>query len=83
MEYLAGSSDKGVRLLVARVPDLPSGIVSKLIRDADGEVRYTAYWHQPLPEDVIEAAAMETDEHVLLSLCRNIRNAIKSLKMAR
>ena len=83
MEQLAKSSDKEVRLILARVPDLPSGIVSKLIRDTDGDVRYTAYFYQPLPEDVVEAAAMEADERVIMSLCRNMRNAVRSSKMAR
>ena len=83
LERLAKSSDREVRLILARVPDLPSGIVSKLIRDADGEVRCTAYFYQSLPEDVVEAAAMETDERVIMSLCRNMRNAIRSVKMAR
>ena len=74
---LAGSSDKEVRVILAKTPDLPSGIASKLIRDADAEVRHTVYLYQPLPEDVLEAAAMETDEPVLMSICRSIRNAIR------
>lgn len=77
LRRLARSNDKEVRVILAQTPDLPSGIVSKLIRDADAEVRHTVYLYQPLPEDVLEAAAQETDEYVLMSICRSIRNTIR------
>ena len=83
MERLAKSNDREVRLILARVPELPSRIASRLIRDTDGEVRYTAYFYQPLPEDVVNAASMEADERVIMSLCRNMRNAVRTIKMAR
>ena len=77
LRRLADSNDKEVRVILAKTQDLPSGIVSKLVRDADAEVRHTVYFYQPLPEDVLEAAARETDEYVLMSICRSIRNTIR------
>ena len=77
LRRLADSDDKEVRVILAKTQDLPSGIVSKLIRDANAEVRHIVYLYQPLPEDVLEAAAMETDEYVLMNICRSIRNTIR------
>lgn len=74
---LAESSDAEVRGILARMPGLPSDIVSKLALDTNTEIRHNIYLYQPLPENVLEAAGKETEEYVLLSICRNIRNAIR------
>ena len=61
------------------MPGLPSDIVSKLALDTNTEIRHNIYLYQPLAENVLEAAGKETEEYVLLSICRNIRNAIREI----
>ena len=74
---LAESRDAEVRGMLSKMPGLQSDIVSKLALDSSAEIRHNIYIYQPRPENVLEAAGKETEEYVLMSICRNIRNAIR------
>ncbi|MBE6372446.1 MAG: hypothetical protein E7055_10295 [Lentisphaerae bacterium] len=76
---LAESRDAEVRGMLSKMPGLQSDIVSKLALDSSAEIRHNIYIYQPLPENVLEAAAKETEEYVLTSICRNIRNSIREI----